>query len=63
MYLLRERDGEGGAEWEFGTSRCKLLYTGWINNTVLLYSTGNYIQQLMINHKGKEYRKRTFICV
>ena len=28
-------------EWEFGISRCKLLYTGWINNKVLLYSTGN----------------------
>ena len=28
-------------EWEFGISRCKLLYTGWINNNVLQYSTGN----------------------
>ena len=24
-----ERDGEG---MEFGISRCKLLYTGWVNN-------------------------------
>ena len=23
-------------EWEVGVSRCKLLYTGWINNKVLL---------------------------
>ena len=30
-------DGEG-TDWEFGTSRCKLLYTAWINNKVLLYS-------------------------
>ena len=37
-------------EWEFGISRCKLLYTEWINK-VLLESTGNYI------HKGKEYEK------
>ena len=26
----------GGMEWEAGVSRCKLLYTGWINNKVLL---------------------------
>ena len=36
--------GEGG--WgkegqELGISRCKLLYTGWIDK-VLLYSTGDY---------------------
>ena len=29
----------------------------WINNKVLLYSTGNYIQYLVINHNGKEYKK------
>ena len=26
----------GGMEWEFGISRCKVLYKGWINNKVLL---------------------------
>ena len=26
--------GGGGMEWEFGISRRKLLYTGWINNNV-----------------------------
>ena len=40
----------GGMEWEVRVSRCKLLYTEWINNTVLLYSTENYIQYPMINH-------------
>ena len=44
-------------EWEFGVSRCKLLYIEWINNKILLYSTGNYIQYPMINHNGKEYEK------
>ena len=29
----------------------------WINNKVLLYSTGNYIQHPGINHNGKEYEK------
>ena len=46
--------GGGGLDWEFGISRCKLLYTEWINNKVLLYSTGNYIQYPVINHNGKE---------
>ena len=44
-------------EWEFGMSRCKLLYIGRINNKVLLYSTGNYSQYPVINHHGKEYEK------
>ena len=35
--------GRGEKEWEFETGRCKLLYIEWINNKVLLYSTGNYI--------------------
>ena len=50
-------------EWEVGVSRCKLLYIEWINNKVLLYSTENYIQYPMINHNGKEYKKRMHICV
>ena len=44
-------------DWEFGISRCKLVYIEWINSKVLLYSTGNYIQYPMLNHKGKEYEK------
>ena len=42
---------------EFGISRCKLLYIEWMNNKVLLYNTGNYIQYPVINHNGKEYEK------
>ena len=37
-------NGEGSwgkGDWEFGISKCKLLYTGWISNKVLLCSTGN----------------------
>ena len=49
--------GGGGMDWEFGISRCKLLYIGWITNKVLLYSTKNYIQYPMMNHNGKEYEK------
>ena len=50
-------EGGGRLDLEFGTSRCKLLYIGWISNKVLLYSTRNYIQYPVINHNGKEYEK------
>ena len=53
--------GSGGMEWEFGVSRCKLGYIGWINSKVLLYSTGNYIQYPVISHNGKEYLKRMYV--
>ena len=49
--------GGGGRDLEFGTSRYKLLYIGWINNKVLPYSTENYIQYPMINHNGKVCKK------
>ena len=48
-------EGGGGMDWEFGISRCKLLYIEWINSKVLLYNTGNYIQYHVTNHNGKEY--------
>ena len=44
-------------DWEFGISRCKLLYIEWINNKVLLYSTENYSQYPVINYNKKEYEK------
>ena len=47
--------GGVGMDWEAGISRCKLLYIEWINNKVLLYRTGNYIQYPVINQNGKEY--------
>ena len=53
--VAKGEEVEGGRQWEVGVSRCKLLYIEWINHKVLLYSTGNCIQYLMINHNGKEY--------
>ena len=41
--------GGGRLDWEAGVNRCKLSYIKWINNKVLLYSTGNYIQYPTIN--------------
>ena len=43
----------GEKNWEFGISRCKLLYTGWISKKILLYSTENYTQYSVIKHNGK----------
>ena len=43
-------------KWVVG--RCKLLSLEWINNKVLLYSPGNYIQSPGIKHNGKEYFKK-----
>ena len=37
------QEGWGGKDWEFGINRCKLLYIEWIDNKVLLYSTGSSI--------------------
>ena len=57
---LRNRNREkrrGGTDRESGISKCKLFHVGWINNKVLLQSTGNYIQYPVINHDGKEYEK------
>ena len=36
-----ERGAREGMDWELGVSRCKLSCMGWVNNKVLLYSTGN----------------------
>ena len=58
LVVTKGEEVRGGVEWEVGFSRCKLLYTKWINNKVLLYSTENYIQHPVINHNGKEYIKK-----
>ena len=55
--VAKGEGGGGGMDWAFGISRCKLLYTGWISNKVLLYSMGKYIQYLVMNHNEKEYEK------
>ena len=56
--VAKGESGGGGMGWEFGISRCKLLYREWIDNKVLLYSTENYIQCPMMNHNGKGYIKK-----
>ena len=48
--------------WEFRISRCKLSYIEWVNNRVLLYSIGNYIQYPVLIHNGEVYEK-IHICI
>ena len=49
--------GRRGMDWEFGVIRCKLLHLEWINNKVLLYSTGNSPQYCVMTCMGKESKK------
>ena len=55
--MSREKWRGRGIDWELVVSGCKLLHLEWINNSVLWYSTGNYIQSPGTNHNGKEYEK------
>ena len=48
---LLKGKGEEGINQELGISSCK------IDNKVLLFSTENYIQYLVITHNGKESKK------
>ena len=59
LWLPRGRGGRGMV-WQFGVSRCKLIYLEWISNEFLLYSTENYIQSLVIEDN---IRKRICACV
>ena len=57
MVVAKGKEGGRELDCKFGISRCKLVRGEWINNKVLLCSTGNYIQYSMINHNRKEYEK------
>ena len=54
--------GGSGMDWESGVNRCKLLHLEWISNEILLYSTGNYIQSLVMEHDGGLQQKLTEHC-
>ena len=64
LWLPRGREQGMGRTWEFGVSRCQLLHLKWINNEVLLYSTGNYIQSLGIDNDGRWYKENNvYMCM
>ena len=53
--VAKGKSGSRGMDWEFGISRCRLLYIEWINYNGLLYNTGNYTHDSVINHNEKDY--------
>ena len=53
LVVIKGEGGGNGMDREFGVSRCKLLHLECINNKVLLYGTGNYIQSLGIESDGR----------
>ena len=63
--MVAKKEGRGtGMGGEFGVSKFKLLNLGCINKDVLLYSTGNCIQSLRIEHDGRKYEKKNvYICM
>lgn len=53
-------DGAEGRRGEgLRVSTCKPLYTGWVNNEVLLYKTENCAQRTVIHHNGEEPKNVT----
>ena len=59
---FQEGGGGRGMDWEFAV-RCKLLHFKWISNEVLLYSTGTYIQSLVVERDRKYEKKNVCVCV
>ena len=60
--MVAKGQGGFGKRWtrSLGLADTK-LHIERINNKVLIYSTENYIQYTVINHNGKEYRKRMYV--
>ena len=50
LVVANKEWGRSGMDEEFGVGRCKLLHLEWVSNEVIMYSTGNYIQSLGIDH-------------
>ena len=50
----------------FGNKKKKKKKKSLISNVVLLYSIGNYIQSLVMEHNGRYYKKKNiyiYVCV
>ena len=47
----------GGKNQKSEINRCTIPYIKQVNNKDLEYSTGKYIQHLVINNNGKESKK------
>ena len=71
MWRCQGGGGEGeGWTGSLGLVEANLLHLEWVNHEFQMYRTGNYIQDPVINHNGREDKKRkecehacTHICV
>ena len=62
LALAKGKGYSGENYWELGISRGKGLHAGWMNSKLLLCSTGNHTQCLVMNNKGKEcFWKRMYV--
>ena len=52
IVIAQGKGGRSVMDGEFGVGRYKLLHLKWISIEVLLYSTGNYMHSLGIQHDG-----------
>ena len=55
--------GGFGERWSASLGLADVSYCIWIDNEVLLYSPGTYIQYPMINHNGKKYEKECIYII
>ena len=46
LVVAKGQGGGGGMDWEFGISRCKLLYIEWINNKAYCIAQGTIFNTL-----------------
>ena len=64
LVVARREEGEKGMDGEFGVDRCQLLHFKQLGKRILLYSTGNCVQSLELEHDGRwYYKKRMCVCV
>ena len=57
--VVDKEEGEGWMDWEYVVNKHKLLHLEWISNEVLLYTTGNYMQSLEIEHDRRQCEKKS----
>ena len=56
--MINKGESREGRIGNLGLTDTQLLDIKQINSEDLLYSTGNYIQYLKINHNGKQYENK-----
>ena len=58
IYVCQGKAGKKRMDGEFGVGRFKLLHLEQMGNGVLLYSTWDCVQSLMLEHDGRYYEKK-----